>query len=194
MFYFFALPSVSWWVTILIIFGISAFFGLASYIFVCRRMQNRSRSEDFSAKVVTVPDTPWDRGRRDEVGRHSRDDIMGGGPTNQNGRESRASPHTPERNSGDLRHTYSASQSSTRDFRQALMHDDEEATDILFRSRVLYDERGSRGINPSNTGEVSSSNLHPERVDYPWNRGIDGRASGGDSLGKKSEYIPLATT
>ena len=157
-------------------------------------MQNRSRSEDFSAKVVTVPDTPLESGRRDEVGRHSRDHIIGVGPTNQNGRESRASLHTPQRNSGDLRLTYSASQSSTRDFRQALMHDDEEATDILFRSRVLYDERGLRDINPSNTGEVSSSNLHPERVDYPWNRGINSRASGGNSLGTDSEYVPLATT
>lgn len=74
---------------------------------LCRRIQSRSRSEDFQSHVATAADAPL------------------GEPT----RTSRQGPGGATPASGARRGS---------DFRQPLMHDNDEAQDMLMRSRVLF--------------------------------------------------------
>ena len=75
---------------------------------VCRRIQSRSRSEDFQSHVATAADAP--------LGEESR-------PARQ-GPSGSAAPASGTRRGSD--------------FRQPLMHDNDEAQDMLMRSRVLF--------------------------------------------------------
>jgi hypothetical protein len=182
--------GVTWWALILAIFGSAALCGFAGYFFICRRMQARSRSEDFTSKVITAPDTPWIQpGNRSHhqqhrsggsgggggesnsmanslnaiggngIGGNGRNGTMhgggGGGGGGEGGSGSMEGGHgaaastfaqmtTPAVDylGQELRQSASQlSNSGPRDFRQALMHDDDEARDILMRSRVLYDDQ-----------------------------------------------------
>uniref|UniRef100_A0A7S2SUL6 Uncharacterized protein n=1 Tax=Rhizochromulina marina TaxID=1034831 RepID=A0A7S2SUL6_9STRA len=86
------------WGIFLCMIGGSSTVAVLAYYLLCRRMQKRSYSEDFNAKVPTAPDTPYME-------------------------ETRARGDT---------------ETSNADYRQAIMHDDEEARDLLIRSSVLF--------------------------------------------------------
>jgi hypothetical protein len=132
--------GVTWWGLVLVILGSAALCGFVAYFFVCRRMQARSRSEDFSSKVITAPDTPWMR--TGSEGSITTFTVGGGGSSSRGGPSSPSTGGASSPLARSVRRARSASKhdSGQRDFRQALMHDDEEARDILIRSSVLYAE------------------------------------------------------
>ena len=155
----------SWWALILAIFGSAALCGFAGYFFICRRMQARSQSEDFSSKVITAPDTPWmQHGHRNGsessvvnpflnssggTSAQPSHGMYGGRSGGGGGGEGNGAigagclqfAQTPVAHGTQRpRSSSHLSNNGPRDFRQALMHDDEEARDILIRSRVLYDD------------------------------------------------------
>ncbi len=87
-------------------------------------MQARSRSEDFTAKVATVPDVPG-KGRG-----ASADSATSGGAL-------------------------------ASDFRQPLMHDDDDARSTLVRSKILFD---STGRPPAQGRPASGMYTRPQAV------------------------------
>jgi len=148
---------------------------------VCRRIQARSKSEDFNSKVPTAPDVPSFATQSNNNKRHGggvpssgpgyrgdgdrwnnkvggggaravdRGGVgrggSGGGGTGGGGGERR----------NDTANRYQAEtggDSNAGDFRQPLMHDDDDAREIFMRADVLFDNSNKSNIAPSPNGNI----------------------------------------